>query len=348
MVRATAGAELCATASHTHPKPSDCVKAVDRTYKGDVDLSDKVVVGEPIQKSSLQWSVPYNVKDEAGNAAITVWRDVVVQEVDLASVENLIRAEVAREQEASQQQAILKAIREERAKWDREQASNNPNRRSGSSSSSKTCPACPLCDCPNTPETTKESCTQYCEHVSKSCSLSDESIVYSLLFWLEDYLSPSLVPAIILVALGFLGFLVLRFVVTTLYNPRSYQDQSYSSSSSSSPYVSRLNDEMILRSPQPGEMRSPAPPPRQSLMSMGNIGNNNGNGNASFLSPSGSQQQQQQPGFGSPSFPQSNNNGGTPRSNHRPAEPMYDESIYMSPPLITPSKTGDGVRRRNL
>lgn len=328
MVRATAGAELCATSSNTNPKPSDCVKAVDRTYKGDVDLSDRVVVGEPIQKAPLQWSVPYNVKDEAGNAAVTVWRDVVVQEVDLASVESLIRAEVTREQEAAQQKAIQKAVREERTKWDREQANNNRNKRS---SSTKTCPACPPCDCPDTPETTRESCSQYCENISKSCSLSDESFVYTLLFWLEDYLSPSLVPALILCALICFALVGVRIALTTIYNPRTYQNHSYS------PSYGPMNDEMILRSPQPVMGSSPAPPLRQSLTTMGNISTTSGN--ASFLSPPGTQQ----PSFASPSFPSSN---GAPRD--RPAEPMYDESIYMSPPLITPSKTGDGVRRRNL
>ena len=46
-----------------------------------------MVVGEPVQKSSIRWSVPYNVKDVAGSRAHTVWRDVVVEEVDLANVE---------------------------------------------------------------------------------------------------------------------------------------------------------------------------------------------------------------------------------------------------------------------
>jgi hypothetical protein len=317
MVRSTAGAELCALPGNTNPMPSDCVTAVDRTYKGDVDLSDRVVVGQPIQKSPLQWSVPYDVIDEAGNAAVTVWRDVVVQEVDLASVENLIRAEVSREQEAAQQKAVQKAVREERAKWDREQqANNNRNKRSNSA---KSCPACPPCDCPDTPETTRESCSQYCENISKSCSLSDGSKLYSMLFWMEEYLTPSLIPSILFVALIFVVFLGVRFILTTIYNPRAYQNHSYPSN-----YGPMNNEDiMILRSPQPMMGSSPAPPPRQSLQ---------------FGSPAGVQQ----PSFASPSFPPSN---GAP---NRPAAPMYDESIYMSPPLITPSKTGDGARRRNL
>ena len=45
-----------------------------------------MTVGEPIQKnngSPLQWKVPYNVMDEAGNKAKTVWRDIIVEEVDI-------------------------------------------------------------------------------------------------------------------------------------------------------------------------------------------------------------------------------------------------------------------------
>lgn len=327
MVRATAGAELCATPGNTNPKPSDCVKAVDRTYKGDVDLSDRVVVGEPVQKSSLQWSVPYNVKDDAGNEAVTVWRDVVVQEVELSSVESMIRAEVMREQEAAQQKAIQKAIREEKAKWEREQANNNRSRRGPTSS--KQCPACPPCDCPNTPQTTKETCAEYCMNISKSCSLSDDSIVYSLLFWMESYLSPTLMPVIVGVILCTFSFVVLRFIMTSMYNPKAYQSHSY-------PGYGPSSDDMILRSPQPMAGSSPAPP-RQLLMSTMGSNNNNNIGGESIFSPG------RQPGFASPSFA---TNNGTPR--HRPAEPMYDESIYLSTPIITPSKTGDGVRRRNL
>ena len=319
MIRESAGAELCASPGSTNPKPSDCVKAVDRTYKGDVDLSDRVVVGEPVQKSSLQWSVPYNVKDDAGNEAATVWRDVVVQEVDLSSVENLIRAEVTREQEAAQQRAIQKAIREEKAKWEREQVNNRRPH------ASKQCPACPPCNCPDTPQTTKESCAEYCENVSKSCSFKDENFVYYLLFWMEYYLSPSLVPVILSVTLIFLVFLILRFILTTIYNPKTYR--SHSSYRGYGP-----SDEMILRSPQPTGESSPAPP-RQSMSTLGN----NNAGGESIFSPG------RQPGFASPSFAANN---GTPRN--RPAEPMYDESIYMSSPIITPSKTGDGARRRNL
>ena len=332
MVRKTAGAELCATPYKKSPQPADCVKAVDRTYKGDLDLSERVVVGVPIRKGPLQWQVPYDVKDDAGNEAVTVWRDVIVEEVELSSVERLIREEVTREFELKQQEAIDKAIRAEKARWNRENSINNRNRRSNAVDS---CPACPQCDCPNTPETTKDSCATFCEHQSKSCSLSDESYVYSILFWLEQMVGPSSLPGMLLVAMITVAFMVLRFFLTAIFNPRTYQGPSYPA------YNSTVDDSSILRSPQPVAVTSTNgmdPPPPRSSMSLSRATNGN-----LYSSPP--------PSFASPTSYGRLGNDGTPHqrnSSTRPVEPSYDESIYLRSPIITPSKTGDGVRRRNL
>jgi hypothetical protein len=321
MIRATSGAELCASHNNLHPSPVDCAEAVDRTYQGDVDLSDRVVVGEPVQKSALHWVVPYNVKDDAGNEATTVWRDVVVQEVDLVSVESKIRAQVMREQQAEQKLAIQKAVRDEKAKWEKEQAataaSTNSRNNRRTTGSDKTCPACSSCDCPKTPNVNRESCQAYCENVSRSCTLSDESWLYGILFSMEEIFPPWIVPLVAMVFVTTVVMLVLRWIVAFVFNPRAYQSYDYENSGTS-------NDDMLLRSPQP--VPSPAPPSST---------RNNNNQNASFFSPGS------QAGLQSPN-PVSN---GTPRN--RQAESIYDESIYMSPPLIAPSKTGDGVRKRN-
>ena len=332
MVRKTAGAELCATPNKKSPQPADCVKAVDRTYKGDLDLSDRVVVGVPVRKGPLQWQVPYNVKDDAGNEAVTVWRDVIVEEVELSSVERLIREEVKREYELKQQEAVDQALRTEKAKWNRENSNSNRNRRS---ISVDPCPACPQCDCPNTPETTKDSCATFCEHQSKSCSLSDESYVYSILFWLEQMVGPSSLPGMLLVAMITVAFMVLRFFLTAIFNPRTYQSPSYAA------YNNTVDDSSILRSPQPVAMMSNNgmdPPPPRSSMSLSRAPNGN-----LYSSP--------QPNFASPTTYGRMGNDDTPRqrnSSARPVEPLYDESIYLRSPIISPSRTGDGVRRRNL
>jgi len=325
MVKRTAGAELCATPGNRSPKPVDCVRAVDRTYKGDLDLSDRVVVGVPVRRGPLQWQVPYNVKDDAGNAALTVWRDVIVEEVELSTVERSIREEIQREYEAKQQTAIDKAIRAEKAKWDRENGNNNRNRRS---SSSPSCPTCPDCTCPDTPQTTKESCSAFCEEVSKSCSLSDESLVFATLFWLENLFPTSILPGIVAVAVLILSFLMLRFVFSAIYNPNTYQSPTYETQSA------QVDDSSVLRTSQLAPVRNnglPSDPPRHSVSLSGAVNNH-----SMFSSPP--------PSFASPTYSRVGNGG----VQGRPVEPVYDENIYLQSPIITPSRTGDGVRRRNL
>ena len=91
MIKITSGAELCATHTNTKPSPLTCVKAIDYTHLGNVNLSSKVIVGDPIQISTLEWKVSYNVVDKAGNTASTQWRNVVVEEVELTDLEQKIR-----------------------------------------------------------------------------------------------------------------------------------------------------------------------------------------------------------------------------------------------------------------
>jgi hypothetical protein len=349
MIRETAGAELCATHDHPRPTPSDCIKAVDHTYKGDVDLSERVSVGDPVRKSHLHWVVPYNVKDAAGNEATTVYRDIIVQEVDLATAEKKIREEVTREQEQKTKQAIANALREEKRKWELENASNR-NRRSGNTASSNTCPACPICDCPETAPADAASCSAFCDNLSASCKLSDENLVYSLLLWLEDVFPAWLVPMFVLTCLGAGVFFLLRWVLVLIFNPRSYTTYDYSTNGN-------VNDEMLLltsgaqqrtevgihlrstasETPAAGSYRDPyMAPPAASLSSAMN------GGNSGMFSP-GSQ-------MGSP-FPPKNSLNSFSMNPHTPVagreEGLDKNSVYQSPPLITPSKYGDGARRRS-
>lgn len=326
MIRASSGAELCASHGNPNPKPRDCVKAIDRTYQGDIDLSDRVVVGEPIKKSSLRWSVPYDVVDDAGNKATTVWRDVVVQEVDLASVETKIRQEVMKDQEEKTERAVQKALREEKIKWEREKAGRSTSSSSRSRqgrNAAKTCPACPPCDCPNSEAVgvSRESCEAYCENVARSCTLSDESYMYRSLFWLEDLVPPALIPLLGIVTVLFILFVFARFIIAVIFNPLSYQSNGYG-------YVGPSNDDGLLRSPGAAFQIAP-PPPRESLADTNN----------SFFSPSGTQA-----GYQSPEFRQ--RSPATPASSAHRGE-VFDESIYnTTPSIITPSRTGEGGRLR--
>mmetsp|Transcript_52100 Transcript_52100/g.125807 ORF Transcript_52100/g.125807 Transcript_52100/m.125807 type:complete len:930 (+) Transcript_52100:143-2932(+) len=320
MIRATAGAELCATHDSPNPKPIDCVDAVDHTYKGDVDLSDAVVVGEPVAKGPLHWVVPYDVQDAAGNKATTVYRDIIVQEVNLMSFEKKIREEVAKEKQENLKKEIDFAVQQERKKWERE--NKGRNRRD---STSKTCPACPPCECSGS-EVNAASCTAYCTYLSESCKLSDESWAFYILSVLEAYFSPSSVP---IICLGFLAVIVWVLVngLRSIFRPISvgssydYQKKTY-------------DDDDVLnggRGPPPQAAAAAGTPARPVAATNGASG--------SFFSPAGiptaSMSMNGAQAFGSPP---GTINGTTPGSSRQ-----YQDRFVQSP-LITPSKRGD--RRR--
>jgi hypothetical protein len=333
MIEATGAAELCATHDHPRPSPSDCVVAVDHTYKGDVDLSNRVTVGELVHKSHLHWIVPYDVQDDAGNKATTIYRDIVVSEVDLASVERKIRAEVTREQQQKIQRTIDQAVREEKKKWERDNRAANRSRRPGTGGSADTCPACPPCDCPGTAPANAASCHAYCSNLSASCKLSDENLVYALLFWLDDVFPAWLAPMVILTCLATGSFLLLRWMLSLIFNPRAYTNYDYGNYGAAS-------DEMLLTHPasqQPVSIRSTsvADAPSELRPPTASISNTIGNG--SFLSP-GSY-------LGTP-LPRNNQNleyAPTPGSNRRDEGGAFDDVVYQSPSIIVPSQNGKGA-----
>jgi hypothetical protein len=103
MIQSTHEAELCASdaSSSTSPKrkhsrPSldsntnECVYAYDKTYTATVNLSANVMIGNlvPMDGMMNHWCAPFNVMDEAGNSSATVYRDIVVEEVDFLLMRN--------------------------------------------------------------------------------------------------------------------------------------------------------------------------------------------------------------------------------------------------------------------
>lgn len=297
MILATAGAELCATQIDRKPNASDCVYAYDETYKGRVDLSKAVLVGEPIKKSGLRWSVPYNVKDAAGNTAKTVWRDVVVEEVDIAKIEAKIREEYL-----SVQRIKDKALEEER-KIKESTAAKNRDRRVPTS-----CAECPKCDLSG--NVNESSCKEICNARIKSCAIDEETLVVQILIWLERRFPPAMVPIVLLCNAIVIMFLMLRWILTLIFNPQAYQPTGR--------YYGNAERERDLsvayqRNHTGNEVRTSyvtSPPP---------TGHMNGN-------------------FSS----QKTNGADMPSSAMRRGEVA---DIYQSP-IITPSKYGDGVRRR--
>ena len=114
-IAATGGAALCSTHSSPSPSAGDCVRASDQTYRGAVDITDLVTIGEPVEKSPLHFEVPYDVVDKAGNAA-RAWRKVVVEEVDLATYEQSIREEMIAQKDRDIKAAVEDALKRERRK----------------------------------------------------------------------------------------------------------------------------------------------------------------------------------------------------------------------------------------
>jgi hypothetical protein len=341
MIRTTAGAELCATHENPHVVSSECIKAIDQTYRGKVDLSDRVTVGDPIQKSHLHWVVPYDVKDDVGNEATTVYRDVIVEEVDLSGLEKRIREEVKKEEQTKIQKAVDNAIRDERKKWEAESRTpeSRRSRRNNADSDAKSCPACRPCICPQAEAVNGASCSAFCSNMSATCrKLSDDNYVYTLLFLLEDIFPPQLVP-IVVCSFLVIGFIyVVRFMVTLIFNPRSYTNYDYGNYNS-------INDDMVLATTP--EVRKAAPTQKYDgangvvtqmtpTSSISISKEHNGN-NGAFFSP-GRQ-------MGSH---QSLDNRGQNYDLHSPQTPSFiRREAYQSPSIIVPSKNGEGAQQRS-
>lgn len=307
LIRSTAGAELCASHSKTDPKPHECAQAYDETYSGRVELSRSVRVGEPVQKSSLHWVVPYDVEDEAGNAAATVWRDVIVEEVDLIGVEAKIRKELLKRQEAEIQAAVDKALVEDRRK------------RGGGAGRKQSCPTCPKCDCSGSLDLTK--CEAICSSRSETCAVNSESLFVRAWFALENVFPASIVPIILWCATAAFALLMLRWIATLVFNPQAYRRS----------YVA--NDE-----------RDRA---MQNSVTYYSTDNNYSNGtNGAGLPPRSSLSVNPSLyGHGSPQ-PFSPPPRETPTGQSAVGADSYD-SIYVQSPIITPSKQGNGIRQRS-
>jgi hypothetical protein len=218
LIQSTSGAELCASFTNPKPKPSECVNAFDMTYKGRVDLSDEVKVGVPVRKSPLRWSVPYDVKDKAGNAAVTVWRDIVVEEVDILDIETRIRNEAMQYQKEEVQRAVDRAVKEERRKME----SETEKKRKGNS-----CPACPKCECERKGDVSV--CEKLRQSEMESCVIHEQRYAMQVLLFLEQYLHPSLVLILLSCFIIFALIFFLRLILTLLFNPKAFRPGFYDS-----------------------------------------------------------------------------------------------------------------------
>ena len=277
LIKSTQGAELCAHAGNTRPRPTSCVNAYDQTHKGDVDLSSRVRVGEPVKKSPMHWLVPYDVTDDAGNQATTVWRDVVVEEVDFEAMEAKIREEVRQAKETEIKNAVAKAIKEERKKLGTDK---------GRAFAAQECPPCPKCGESGMSRSSDPSmldmaaCEKICEHRAQQCSLREESYAMMALVWLEQYVPSTVALLIIGCTFVFGAFLALSLIARILFNPSSFAG-NYD-------YVSEQERELSLQSAvtyYPGG--SPQPQPLQGIQMQQSPYQQNFSGGSRNNTPSG-------------------------------------------------------------
>jgi hypothetical protein len=313
LIDSTSGAELCATHRAPNPKPSDCVKATDHTYRGVDDISSRVEIGEPVEKSPMHWSVPYNVVDAAGNKAATVWRDVVVEEVDIFDLENNVRQEVLASKDKEIKEAIRKAVAEERAKHEQVESKTKTSSRRDEP---KSCPACPKCIC-QYEEFHTSKCDSYCEtEFTGSCPSSRE---FQWLFFAQYLWGAVTSNMTATLAATTIAVFAVRFLFTLLFNPDAffgYAQYNFERASSN------IRAETVA-----GERPRPpyTDPP-----------------NASRRAPEGgifSPQSSREYYHGNNNFrspPLAPANGGTS---------PFDDSIYADE-IITPNKRGDYDRRR--
>jgi hypothetical protein len=288
-----------------------------------------VTVGDPEQKSPLHWVVPYNVKDKAGNEAATIWRNVVVEEVNLKDLESKILMDVQKDQAAAIQKAVDKALKEDRAQRGRTEggSTHSRDRKTMATTPTKACPECPKCDCSGDARFDESSCDAVCEAMVQTCARRDESVIVGAMLWLEDFFPPTLVPIILLCVIVTGCLLILRWTMTLVFNPQVYTTRNQYANDDRG----RESHDSVTYYPTQSHSDVPringfSPPPRGSLSSRGAD---------TFMTP---------PQTSAPlSSPSTTGNGSAQRSR----ENDMADSIYAAQPIITPSKRGDGTRQRS-
>jgi hypothetical protein len=289
-----------------------------------------VTVGDPEQKSPLHWVVPYNVKDKAGNEAATIWRNVVVEEVNLKDLESKILMDVQKDQAAAIQKAVDKALKEDRAQRGRTEggSTHSRDRKTMATTPTKACPECPKCDCSGDARFDESFCDAVCEAMVQTCARRDESVIVGAMLWLEDFFPPTLVPIILLCVIVTGCLLILRWTMTLVFNPQVYTTRNQYANDDRG----RESHDSVTYYPTQSHSDVPringfSPPPRGSLSSRGAD---------TFMTPP-----QSSAPFSSPST------NGTGSAHSRPRENDMADSIYAVQPIITPSKRGDGTRQRS-
>jgi hypothetical protein len=308
----------------------------------------------------LHWSVPYNVKDDAGNHATTQYREVIVEEVDVESLEASIKKEAKAAKDEEIKRAVEKAVAEERRKLE------NDNKRPGNTrKTSRDCPPCPQCDVSVSHKGTGgvdgkidlSICNKICEKRAQRCTFREESYVFTSMLWLESIVPTFLVIPVLTCMGVMLGFLALRTLFTLLFNPKAFfaSNYDYSYVSEQEKYMQNSVTYYKGETPQSQQQRTrypktPYPHNSGSASSTGGTFSSGGgpprtsmsadprDNDGFFLSPSnvGS------PPFGSPP----GTNGSQQQTNGSNMNDPNDIYFGSPPGKITPRKGGE-LRKRS-
>ena len=215
LIQASDGVELCISSeTYRSGEKIECFHAFDKTYKGDVNLSDRVVVGNPIPVPGQMkmWRVPYDVIDHAGNRADTVYRVVEIEELSFQEYER----QLLEEQESVIQKRVAALETElEQYKQNNNISSRGRNKRDNKRNCPK-CPTCPECIC-------KEAdCRQFCSNASSNEKSPNECpsipassapfLVYSLIEFVD------LIPSFTLSLASLIVFTLFLLIVSRLAN----------------------------------------------------------------------------------------------------------------------------------
>lgn len=293
--------------------------AYDDTYQGRTDLSREVAVGEPVKKSPLQWSVPYNVQDTAGNAASTVWRDVIVEEVAIDELEAKVRDEMLAERQQEIDRAVSIALEQDRRKRSQAQPAQVSD-----------APACPKCDCPEGgTDFDPSTCDEICETRQGTCSRSEESHLLRFLLWGESRLPPHLVPALLAFVVCVAVGAVLYILWTVLFGSTNSRKSNWYANEERN----RAMQSAVTYYNPNAAPHSMYPPPRTS-MAVGGVASSPTTSGEGLFSP--------RSGNSGPFSPPGTN--GVASGPRNLADP---DNIYAEPPIISPSARGDGVRRQS-
>lgn len=223
LIKASKGIELCLSPEiyTTSRSPSNivCATAFDVTYSGDVDLTDRIVVGDPIAVIDREntWKVPYDVVDDAGNRAETVFRFIEIEELSFQEFEQRIY-----EEQEFEIQRRISTIQSELEEYRSSQALTVSRRHELETKTE--CPQCPDCS--------KVGCEPFdCDHIcgdgsvnsSQECRNTKENLHSLFLQSLKEFIEliPSFAYSVACVAIFFMVIVILSRILHYFGSSRS-------------------------------------------------------------------------------------------------------------------------------